>query len=154
MRIICKCNKDPTNHAKCQRSVLLLNPLAKYMFIFLCLHNSELKPQYVEQSSNVTNMNELPHLLQAILQLKQNVFKTGGQQYQLQRPRKCRRLRSSINCIFNLYITVSSILFFTKLLTSFYVPLSFCPIILANLLQFESNEHRKFFFAFQFIVNN
>ncbi|XP_055299107.1 nipped-B protein isoform X6 [Sitodiplosis mosellana] len=46
----------------------------------------ELKPQYVEQQPSVTNMNELPHLLQAILQIKQNVFKTGGQQYQHQRP--------------------------------------------------------------------
>lgn len=58
------------------------------LFYFFFRFDRELKPQYVEQSSNVTNMNELPHLLQAILQIKQNVFKTGGQQYQLQRPRK------------------------------------------------------------------
>lgn len=69
-------------------------------FVSIC---SELKPQYADQASNVTNMNELPHLLQAILQLKQNVFKAGGQQYQLQRPRKFHvenQIRKS-HCIHN-----------------------------------------------------
>lgn len=49
---------------------------------------SELKPQYVEQQPPVTNINELPHLLQTILHRKPNVFKTGGQQFQHQRTRK------------------------------------------------------------------
>lgn len=49
---------------------------------------SELKGQYVEQQSSVTNINELPHLLQAILNIKPTVFKSGGPQYQQQRQRK------------------------------------------------------------------
>lgn len=49
---------------------------------------SELKSQYVEQHSAVTNISELPHLVQAILNIKPTVFKTGGPQYQQQRQRK------------------------------------------------------------------
>lgn len=51
-------------------------------------NSSELKSQYVEQQSSVTNINELPHLLQAILNIKPTVFKLGGPQYQLSRQRK------------------------------------------------------------------
>lgn len=58
---------------------------------------SELKPQYAEQQP-VTNMNELPHLLQTILHRKPNVFKTGGQQYQQQRTRKYQsNIENTIN---------------------------------------------------------
>lgn len=57
--------------------------------IKMCLvYCSELKPQYAEQQPSITNMNELPHLLQTILHRKPNVFKTGGQQFQHQRTRK------------------------------------------------------------------
>lgn len=82
MPIICKCTQTErwSSHSTLQ---VYSNDLLDFLLIY-----SELKPQYVDQASNVTNMNELPQLLQAILQLKQNVFKTGGQQYQLQRPRK------------------------------------------------------------------
>lgn len=48
----------------------------------------ELKTQYAEQTSAGTNINELPNLLQAILNIKPTVFKTGGQQFQQQQQRQ------------------------------------------------------------------
>lgn len=88
MPIICKPNHLNPNHSNPQ-IIEMSNASSMLNFIHSLSSSSELKPQYVEQQPSVTNMNELPHLLQAILQIKQNVFTTGGQQYQHQRTRKC-----------------------------------------------------------------
>lgn len=59
-----------------------------YFFFISFKFHSELKNQYAEQQPSVTNINEIPLLLQAILNIKPTVFKTGGPQYQQQRQRK------------------------------------------------------------------
>lgn len=46
---------------------------------------SELKSQYAEQQTPLTNISDYPALLQAIHTLKPTVFKAGGPQHQRQR---------------------------------------------------------------------
>lgn len=69
--------------------ILIGTSVKVYYFVIFFLFASELKPQYAEQQPSITNINELPILLQMIQHRKPNVFKTGGQQFQHHKQRMC-----------------------------------------------------------------